>query len=74
MFDPRLHVKILKVVEVSFGGEIGFNEAIDHFSDILSDVKFIQEKRLIRKYFQLLSQEDTESTESNEKQVFAVVG
>ena len=74
MFDPRLHAKILKVVEVSFGGEIGFNEAIDHSSDILSDVKFIQEKRLIRKYFKLLSQEGTESTDSNEKQVFAVAG
>jgi peptide chain release factor subunit 1 len=72
MFDPR--AKILYVVEVSFGRETGFNEAIDHSSDILSRVKFFQEKCLIRKFFELIIPEDTESTDSNKKQVFAVIG
>ncbi|XP_030967293.1 eukaryotic peptide chain release factor subunit 1-3-like [Quercus lobata] len=55
MFDPRLQAKILKVVDVSYGGEIGFNQAIELSSEILSNVKFIKEKRLIGKYFEEIS-------------------
>ena len=55
MFDPRLQAKILKVVDVSYGEEIGFNQAIELSSEILSNVKFIQEKRLIGKYFEEIS-------------------
>ncbi|KAH7521046.1 hypothetical protein JRO89_XSUnG0124700 [Xanthoceras sorbifolium] len=47
MFDPRLQAKILNVVDVSYGGENGFNQAIELSAEILSNVKFIQEKRLI---------------------------
>ncbi|KAG0149884.1 hypothetical protein CROQUDRAFT_684876 [Cronartium quercuum f. sp. fusiforme G11] len=51
MFDPRLAVKVIKVVDVSYGGENGFNQAIELASESLSQVKFIQEKKLIQKYF-----------------------
>lgn len=51
MFDQRLAAKILKVVDVSYGGENGFNQAIELASDCLQNVKFIQEKKLICKYF-----------------------
>jgi len=37
----------LKIVDVSYGGENGFNQAIELSSDTLGNVKFIQEKRLI---------------------------
>ncbi|KAL1561308.1 Ethylene-responsive transcription factor 13 [Salvia divinorum] len=57
MFDPRLQAKILTVVDVSYGGENGFNQAIELSADILSNVKFIQEKRLIGKYFEEISQD-----------------
>ncbi|CAA0834965.1 Eukaryotic peptide chain release factor subunit 1-3 [Striga hermonthica] len=57
MFDPRLQAKILNVVDVSYGGENGFNQAIELSADILSNVKFIQEKRLIRKYFEEIGQD-----------------
>ncbi|KAM7269837.1 hypothetical protein ACFE04_025334 [Oxalis oulophora] len=50
MFDPRLQAKILNVVDVSYGGENGFNQAIELSSEVLANVKFIQEKRLIGKY------------------------
>ncbi|KAL6574246.1 Ethylene-responsive transcription factor 13 [Orobanche hederae] len=56
MFDPRLRAKILNTVDVSYGGENGFNQAIDMSAEILSDVKFIQEKRLIGKYFEEIRQ------------------
>ncbi|KAJ8759345.1 hypothetical protein K2173_006865 [Erythroxylum novogranatense] len=57
MFDPRLQAKILNVADVSYGGENGFNQAIELSSEILSNVKFIQEKRLIGKYFEEISQD-----------------
>ncbi|CAA7045124.1 unnamed protein product [Microthlaspi erraticum] len=57
MFDPRLGAKILNVVDVSYGGENGFNQAIELSSEILANVKFIQEKRLIGKYFEEISQD-----------------
>ncbi|XP_010520995.1 PREDICTED: eukaryotic peptide chain release factor subunit 1-1-like, partial [Tarenaya hassleriana] len=57
MFDPRLQAKILNVVDVSYGGENGFNQAIELSSEILANVKFIQEKRLIGKYFEEISQD-----------------
>ena len=51
MFDNRLQSKVIKVVDVSYGGENGFNQAIDLAAETLSNVKFIQEKRLINRYF-----------------------
>ena len=47
MFDPRLAAKVLKVVDVSYGGENGFNQAIELSAEVLANVKFIQEKQLI---------------------------
>lgn len=43
----RLQGKIIKIVDVSYGGENGFNQAIELSSDSLANVKFIQEKKLI---------------------------
>ncbi|CAN8253001.1 unnamed protein product [Cochlearia groenlandica] len=57
LFDPRLAAKILNVVDVSYGGESGFNQAIELSCEILANVKFIQEKRLIGKYFEEISQD-----------------
>jgi peptide chain release factor subunit 1 len=49
LFDGRLAAKILKIVDVSYGGENGFNQAIELSADALSNVKFVQEKKLIQK-------------------------
>jgi len=57
MFDPRLQAKIIKTVDVSYGGENGFNQAIELSSDALANVKFIQEKKLIGRYFDEISQD-----------------
>eukprot|EP00245_Coleochaete_scutata_P009327 TRINITY_DN3046_c0_g1_i1.p1 TRINITY_DN3046_c0_g1~~TRINITY_DN3046_c0_g1_i1.p1 ORF type:complete len:438 (+),score=119.27 TRINITY_DN3046_c0_g1_i1:261-1574(+) len=57
MFDQRLQAKVLNVVDVSYGGENGFNQAIELSAEILSNVKFIQEKRLIGKFFEEISQD-----------------
>lgn len=57
MFDQRLQVKIIKLVDVSYGGENGFNQAIELSAEVLANVKFIQEKKLIMKYFDEISQD-----------------
>merc|ERR1711990_489363 len=57
MFDGRLQSKILKVVDVSYGGENGFNQAIELAAEVLANVKFIQEKKLIGRYFDEISQD-----------------
>ncbi|KAI0279844.1 peptide chain release factor eRF/aRF subunit 1 [Russula aff. rugulosa BPL654] len=57
MFDPRLVSKVIKVVDVSYGGENGFNQAIDLSAESLANVKFVQEKKLIQKYFDEISQD-----------------
>lgn len=57
MFDNRLQAKVIKVVDVSYGGENGFNQAIELASETLGNVKFIQEKKLIGKYFEEISQD-----------------
>ena len=57
LFDNRLSSKVIKVVDVSYGGENGFNQAIELAAETLSNVKFIQEKKLIGKYFDEISQD-----------------
>lgn len=57
MFDNRLQSKVIKVVDVSYGGENGFNQAIELAAETLGNVKFIQEKKLIGRYFEEISQD-----------------
>jgi peptide chain release factor subunit 1 len=52
LFDKRLSDIVLKIVDVSYGGENGFNQAISLAEDCLSNVKFVEEKNLINKYFE----------------------
>ncbi|GAA5938897.1 translation termination factor eRF1 [Sporobolomyces koalae] len=55
LFDGRLNAKVIKVVDVSYGGENGFNQAIELAAESLSNVKFVQEKKLIQQYFDEIS-------------------
>lgn len=55
MFDQRLATKVIKVVDVSYGGENGFNQAIEQSLECLQGVKFIEEKKLLGKYFDEIS-------------------
>lgn len=57
LFDPRLAAKVIKIVDVSYGGENGFNQAIELAGESLSNVKFVQEKKLIQQYFDEISQD-----------------
>jgi len=55
MFDPRLKKVILAVVDVSYGGENGFNQAIELAAESLSNVKFVQEKKLLSRLMEQIA-------------------
>jgi peptide chain release factor subunit 1 len=57
LLDSRIKERILKIVDVSYGGDNGFNQAIDLSIELLQNVKFIQEKKLISKYFEEIAQD-----------------
>ena len=52
MLDKRLLPIIVGVVDVSYGGENGLNEAITLAGDALKNVKFVAEKKLVSKFFE----------------------
>lgn len=47
----------MRTVDVSYGGENGFNQAIELSAEVLANVKFIKEKKLISQYFEQISQD-----------------
>lgn len=56
MFDQRLQSKIIKIVDISYGGDAGFNQAIDLSVESLQNVKFVQEKQQIARFFDEIGQ------------------
>lgn len=67
LFDPRLQAVILKIVDISYGGEQGFKEAINLSADVLSSVRFVRERDLLTKYFDNF-------TKDNDRSCFGVDG
>jgi len=57
LFDQRLSTIVTKIVDVSYGGENGFNQAIELASESLKNVKFIREKKLLANYFSEISRD-----------------
>ena len=57
MLDPRIKNAVVKVVDVSYGGDNGFNQAIELSADTLANVAFVQEKKLISGYFDELARD-----------------
>ncbi len=57
LFDPRLVKIVIKMVDVSYGGENGFNQAIEQAADALANVKLMKEKKLLQKYMDEISQD-----------------
>jgi len=57
LFDPRLAKIVIKMVDVSYGGDNGFNQAIELSADTLGSVKLMKEKKLLQKYMDEISQD-----------------
>jgi peptide chain release factor subunit 1 len=57
-FDKRLaDIIIPPLLDISYGGEMGFNQAIELSSDTLKNCKFIQEKKLISSFLDEVAQD-----------------
>lgn len=50
-FDKRLKNIVLGTFDVSYGQDNGFSQTITLAADVLSDVKFVQEKKIIGKFY-----------------------
>lgn len=57
LFDARLAKIVIKLIDVSYGGEQGFNQAIEMAADTLSNVKLMKEKKLLQRYMEEISQD-----------------
>jgi len=49
--DQKIQNKILAFVDVQYGGEAGFHQAVDLSSEVLRNSRFVREKVILNKYF-----------------------
>lgn len=52
VLDSRLRPIILKLVDISYGGEQGFNQAIAMSQECFSNVRLVQEQKMISKFYE----------------------
>lgn len=57
LFDPRLAKIVVKLIDVSYGGEQGFNQAIENAADALANVKLMKEKKLLQSFMEEIAQD-----------------
>ena len=57
LFDQRLAPIVIKVVDISYGGEMGFNQAIKLSQDALRNVKFVHEKKILGRFFEEIAKD-----------------
>jgi len=51
-FDPILQKIVVATFDVSYGGDNGLNQAINLSEDALANVRFVEEKKIISKFFE----------------------
>ena len=52
VLDPRLRNVVLKLVDIAYGGEQGFNQAIALSQECFSNVRLVQEQKVISKFYE----------------------
>jgi peptide chain release factor subunit 1 len=57
LFDSRLLPIVIKIVDISYGGEMGFNQAIELSMDALRSVKFVHEKKVLNKFYEEIAKD-----------------
>jgi len=55
LLNYQLKPKILKVLDIAYGDLQGLNDAINQSVDILKNVKFVQEKMIIGRFFEIVA-------------------
>jgi peptide chain release factor subunit 1 len=51
LFDLRLNAAVVKIVDVSYGGENGFAQAIELSADALINVGVVKEQKLLSAFY-----------------------
>ena len=51
LFDPRLKKNIIGVLDISYGGDAGFEQAIEQSAPLLRDVRYLDEKKILLEFF-----------------------
>jgi len=54
-FDKRLLAVVIASLDINYGFEQGLNQAISLSADALANVKFLQEKKLIGRFFEQIA-------------------
>jgi len=57
LFDARLLPVVLKIVDIAYGGENGFNQAVELASETLKSVKFVHERKILNRFFEEISRD-----------------
>lgn len=55
LFDQRLKAVVVATYDVSYGGENGLSQAITQSADALANVRFVEERKMIAKFFEEIS-------------------
>jgi len=55
--DSRLQDKIINILDIAYGGNNGFNQAVELSKDCLSNLGFVKEKKLLDEYFENISKD-----------------
>jgi len=57
ILDPRLKAIVIKIVDTAYGGENGFNQAIELSREALQNVKFVREKKLLNEFMEQIARD-----------------
>lgn len=57
VLDYRLRDVVIKQIDINYGGEQGFSQAIDLSGDVLRDVRLMREVRLINEFLELIARD-----------------
>lgn len=57
LFDQRLQPVVIKVIDIAYGGELGFNQAIELSMDTLRSVKFVHEKKVLSRFYEEIAKD-----------------
>lgn len=56
-FDPRIQRKVIKIVDIQYGGNRGLQEALGQLKEELADLPIVKEKKLLQQYFEHLAKD-----------------
>lgn len=57
LFDIRLKPIVVATVDIAYGGENGFNQAIELTSETLKSVKFVHEKKILCRFYEEIAKD-----------------